>query len=259
MSAIIDDILTQVEELINQKIEYHIKARKNLLSNELAELFALRATLITNQNRVDSGSGGGSGGTTGGATATKQDEQTAKLDNLEAGVADIAGNFFSTSSVLTGGIVNIQAAIGDKTDSAAIEDNPIAASLIELFKRYLLRFTTLLTAANNIYRYISHQDLNYLDIYNRVLVLTNADTVYSIDFLNCKRYAIKILSGGNVRYNYGVNTGLGNGTYPYYTLEPGIEDSDDFGDSFFTGNIYFASSVPNTVLLIKTIFKVTGN
>ncbi len=141
-------------------------------------------------------------------------------------------------------------AFGATTDAAASTDTA-TASFLSLFKRLLsiklpsqlsgdrLK-TESLVLASSLTLAISH------------LVLTASDTEYSISLSAVKAYYFKILSGGTVRFS-NITGKVASSTLPYYSLDLASEESQNLGSSYqYTGILYFASSVPGTIILIQT-------
>ncbi|MEW6494509.1 MAG: hypothetical protein AB1589_18630 [Cyanobacteriota bacterium] len=82
------------------------------------------------------------------------------------------------------------------------------------------------------------------------ITLTLANTEYSISVSAAKKLSFKVLSGGGVRYAYTAGR-VAASTLPYYTLEAGVEESEDLLERAFTGTLYFASAIGGAVVLLK--------
>lgn len=151
-------------------------------------------------------------------------------------------NGLALNATLTDGTTRTR--LTDGTNNVAVSNTTPNSNDYGLITRVV--GTTTVSVSNNINLNIT--PISYT-ISNLVLILAN--TEYSIILTTVRKYCFKVLSGSaSIRFS-NVASKVATPTLPYYTLDSSSEEVQDFGTSYFSGTLYFASSTAGTTVLIQ--------
>lgn len=151
-------------------------------------------------------------------------------------------NGLALNATLTDGTTRTR--LTDGTNNVAVSNTTPNSNDYGLITRVV--GTTTVSVSNNINLNIT--PISYT-INNVVLILAN--TEYSIILTTVRKYCFKVLSGSaSIRFS-NVAGKVATPTLPYYTLDSSSEEVQDFGTSYFSGTLYFASSTAGTTVLIQ--------